>query len=96
MKVRLVGPAFAQLGVILSDLAVKNPSAAKRFVARVDDVIACVSQFPDAFQEVEDRPGVRRVPLLNYPYLLFYRVVGDEVVVVAIVHGARKEPWENL
>jgi toxin ParE1/3/4 len=45
---------------------------------------------------VAERPGVRRVPLVRYPYILFYKVLADEVVVLRVVHGARKEPWENL
>jgi len=45
---------------------------------------------------VAERPGVRRVPLLRYPYVVFYRVLDDEVIVLRVVHGARKELWENL
>lgn len=43
-----------------------------------------------------ERPGIRRVPLVRYPYLIFYALSGGEVIVLRIVHGARKEPWENL
>jgi plasmid stabilization system protein ParE len=46
--------------------------------------------------DATERPGVRRVPLVRYPYLIFYKVLGDEVIVLRVVHGARKEPWENL
>jgi plasmid stabilization system protein ParE len=36
------------------------------------------------------------VPLVRYPYLIFYKVFADEVIVLRVIHGARKEPWENL
>jgi plasmid stabilization system protein ParE len=55
-----------------------------------------IGQFPHGYQEVAERPGVRRVPMVRYPYLIFYKVQDDEVVVLRIVHGARKEPWEIL
>jgi toxin ParE1/3/4 len=55
-----------------------------------------IGRFPQGFQEVAERPGVRRVPLVRYPYLIFYKIFADEVVVLRVVHGARKEPWENL
>jgi hypothetical protein len=28
--------------------------------------------------------------------LIFYKIFADEVVMLRVVHGARKEPWENL
>jgi plasmid stabilization system protein ParE len=34
--------------------------------------------------------------MVRYPYLIFYKVLDDEAVVLRIVHGTRKEPWENL
>jgi plasmid stabilization system protein ParE len=96
MNVEFSGPAFAQLGKILSDLISKNPAAAQRLTARVDHAILRIGQFPEAYQVIEARPGIRRIPLLPYPYLMFYRVMSSEVLVVAVVHGARKEPWDDL
>jgi plasmid stabilization system protein ParE len=55
-----------------------------------------VERFPHGFQEVAERPGVRRVPLVRYPCLVFYKIIAEEVIVLRVVHGARKEPWENL
>jgi plasmid stabilization system protein ParE len=95
-RVRFVAPAYAQLAEILLDLATKNPRAANRLAVRVDDVVERLSKYPDAFQSVEARPDIRRVPLTPYPYMMFYRVLADEVEVVAVKHGARREPWENL
>jgi plasmid stabilization system protein ParE len=94
MNVRFSGPAFAQLADILSDLVSKNPIAARRLAARVNEVIARVDRFPGSFQEIEERPDIRRVPL-RYPYLMFYRVMKDEILVVAVAHGAREKPWES-
>ena len=96
MKVRYSSLALAELDAILSDLAAKNPAVAQRFEERIRQVSERMGRFPHGFQEVAERPGVRRVPLVRYPYLVFYKVFSDEVVVLRVVHGARKEPWENL
>jgi toxin ParE1/3/4 len=96
MKVRYSNLALAELDAILSDLAAKNPTAAQRFEGRISQVSERIGRFPNGFQEVAERPGVRRVPLVRYPYLIFYKVFADEVIVLRVVHGARKEPWENL
>jgi len=34
--------------------------------------------------------------MIRFPYLIFYKIVNEEAVVLRIRHGARKEPWENL
>jgi plasmid stabilization system protein ParE len=96
MKVRYSRLALAELDAILSDLAAKNPMAARRFEFRVRQIGERIGRFPQAFQELAERPGIRRVPLVRYPYLIFYTVSGGEAVVLRVVHGARKEPWENL
>jgi toxin ParE1/3/4 len=96
MKVRYSRLALAELDAILSDLAAQNPAAAQHFENRILQVGERIGRFPHGFQEVVERPGVRRVPLVRYPYLIFYKVFADEVVVLRVIHGARKEPWENL
>lgn len=96
MRVRFSKGALAQLDEILSELNEVNPSAAQRFEWRIRSIVQRIGRFPQGYQEVEERPGVRRVPLVRYPYLMFYRVSDDDVVVLRIIHGARKEPWEDL
>ena len=96
MKVRFSRLALADLDAILADLHTKNPAAAQRFDDRIRQIGERIGRFPHGFQEVAERPGVRRVPLLRYPYLIFYKVFAGEVIVLRVAHGARREPWENL
>jgi len=87
---------LAELDAILSDLDAKNPTAARRLEDRIRQVSERIGRFPHGFQEVAERPGVRRVPLVRYPYRIFYKIFAGEVIVLRVVHSARKEPWENL
>ena len=96
MRVRYASRALAELDAILADLAAKNPIAAERFEQRISQIAERIGRFPEGFQEVAQRPGVRRVPLVRCPYLIFYKPYPDEVVILRVVHGARKEPWESL
>jgi toxin ParE1/3/4 len=96
MKVRYSALALAELDAILADLAAKNPTAAEFFEERMRQIVERVGRFPEGFQELAERSGVRRVPLVRYPYVVFYKVFADEVIMLRVVHGARKEPWENL
>lgn len=36
-----------------------------------------------------DDPAVRRITTSPYPYLVFFEVAGDEIIVHAVRHGAR-------
>jgi len=96
MRVRYSRLASKDLISILSELAAKNLSAPRRFEARIRQLSERLGQYPNSFEEVADRPGIRRAPLQRYPYLLFYEVVADEVIILRIMHGSRERPWDNL
>jgi plasmid stabilization system protein ParE len=87
---------LAELNSILADLSTKDIGAARRFEFRIRQIGERIGQFPEEFQEIAERPGIRRVPLVRYPQVVYYSVLGSEVIVLRVVHGARREPWENL
>jgi toxin ParE1/3/4 len=94
MRVRFSKLALAELDAILSDIQANSPGAAARFNERVGRVVERIAQFPDGAHEVEQRPGVRRVPLVRYPYVMYYAAIDDDVMILRIIHGARRSPWE--
>jgi len=94
MRVRFSKLALAELDAILADIRADNPGAAARFSERIDRVLERIAQFPNGAQEVEERPGVHRVPLVRYPYVIHYTVMEDHVMILRIIHGARRSPWE--
>ena len=94
MKVRFSKLALAELDAILAEIRADNPGAAARFDERVRGVIERIAQFPEGAQEVEMRPGVRRVPLVRYPYVIHYAMIEGDVMILRFVHGARRNPWE--
>jgi plasmid stabilization system protein ParE len=96
MRVRFSRHASKDLISILADLAAKDPSAPHRFEARIRQLSERLGQYPNSFQELTDRPCIRRAPLQRYPYLLFYEVVAGEVIILRIMHGARKNLGNDL
>jgi toxin ParE1/3/4 len=94
MKVRYSQLALAELDAILSHIKSENPAAAARMHRRVQRVIDRIAQFPESGQAVAERPGARRVPLVRYPYAIHYSVIEREVLILRIIHGARRSPWE--
>jgi len=93
MRVRFSKLALAELDAILANIRDDNPLAAARFEAHLQLVLARIAQFPQSAPEVAQRQGIRRVPLVRYPYMVHYTQVGDEVMILRILHGARRSPW---
>jgi toxin ParE1/3/4 len=94
MKVQYTEIALRELDEILAYIADRNVAAAASVRARIEELVEQLSHFPYLAQET-DRRGVRRVPLGNFPYVIFYAVEAEEVVILRIRHGARWPLWDE-
>jgi plasmid stabilization system protein ParE len=88
-KLRIEQRAEAEARSALLWYVARNPRAADRFEAAVEECIAAIAETPEQFPEIE--PGIRiRLVLHRFPYAVLYRAVGDEVQVVAVMHMHRR------
>ena len=92
MKVEYSNRATSDLQKIAADSRAFGVAVALAVEARISSVIAHIAQNPLASPEVHDRPGVHVIPLIRYPYVIFYRVLGDRIRVLHIRHTSRR-PW---
>jgi toxin ParE1/3/4 len=60
----------------------------RRFVEAVRDAIVRIRTQPLLFREIE--PGIRQCRTLRFPYGVIYRLKGDTVEVLAVMHLSRK------
>jgi plasmid stabilization system protein ParE len=66
-----------------------DPRVAIRFLLEARSVFEMIAESPRAFPEVHR--DIRRCRLLAFPaYSVFYRVLGDSLVIVAVFHGRRQ------
>jgi toxin ParE1/3/4 len=91
MRVVYTTEALTDLDDILSYIANHYPAISEAFQNRLHAVIVRVSRWPESAQEVAERPGVRVVPLIRYPYKIFYRISNETVEVLHVHHAAREE-----
>lgn len=89
MRLRFTLPAADDLDGILTYIEAHSPTGARRVQRRLQSVLAVLLQHPQAGQ-LTRRPGMRRIVVTPYPYLVFYRVTGDEIVIHGVRHAARK------
>lgn len=88
MRVRYTSPALADLGSILDYIAEHSPQGASRVQARIQAVLDVLANHPQAGARTND-PAIRRMPATPYPYLIFYEIGHNEIIVHAVRHAAR-------
>lgn len=87
MRLRYTLPALADLEQILDYVAVRSPRGAARIQARIQATINLLLDYPLIGTPTQE-PSVRRLTTTPYPYLIFYEVAGDELVIHAVRHAA--------
>lgn len=88
MRLRYTGPALADLDAVLDYVAAHSPQGASRIHARIKATMDLLLSHPHIGIQTDD-PTIRRVNTSPYPYLIFYEVARDEVIIHAVRHGAR-------
>lgn len=88
MKVRFTRPALADLEATLEYLQTRSPQGAGRVRRRIDILVELLSTRPFLGTLTAD-PTIRRLTTRPYPYLVFYEVTGEEIIIHAVRHGAR-------
>jgi toxin ParE1/3/4 len=70
--------------------SVADAKVAAAISHRIEHVITRVARRPQTAPRVVNRPDVRAVLVLRYPYKIFYRVRDDAIEVLHIRHTARR------
>lgn len=96
MKVRYTQKALAQLEQVYFYIEAHDPKAAVRVKARIKRAIEHLARHPYSCR-VSAHPGIRVLPIVRYPYLVFYSVdePTQEVRILRVRHGAR-DPGHHL
>jgi len=66
----------------------RSPAAASGFAREIEHALQRIAEAPERYAVT--RFGRRRFVLLNYPYDIIYRVVRDEIEIIAVANHARR------
>ncbi len=91
MRIVFTKPALADLDEIGAYLLIHYPAIAPAVERRMRVVLERIAQWPESGQRVAERAAVRAVPLLRYPYRIFYRVASDAVEILHVHHTSRND-----
>jgi len=94
MKVRFTATAVDEIQKIHDYIAEHNPMAAKAVLWRIEELVARISRFPNIARAV-DPTGLRVFPVVPFPYLVFYTVGSDEVIIRKYAMGDANDQPKN-
>jgi toxin ParE1/3/4 len=89
MRLRLTALAAQDVADVRKGYAEVSTDLGARFEAALDSTFARLVAHPQAYPVIHRK--ARRAPVDGAfgAYLIFYRVDGDDLVVLAVIHGAR-------
>jgi addiction module RelE/StbE family toxin len=88
MKLRYAPRARADISDIHDYIAQHNPRAATAVIRQIRATARLLGKYP-GFGRQTDIPGVRMLPTVRYPYLVYYSVSDRELTILHVRHGRR-------
>ena len=89
MRLRFTRRAAKELDQLLSYIDDRSPKGAAEVKARIHATIDLIALHPMAGR-LMSRRLLRRVVVHPFPYLVFYAVSEDEIVIHGVRHAARR------
>ena len=89
MTIRYTAEALLQLDAILDYIKQRNPQGARHVSQLIQVIVQLLADQPMA-GAATDRVGQRRIVVIPYPYAVFYRVRGTEMIIQRIRHTAQR------
>ena len=91
MEVVWSEPAIKVLVQLREFIRAENPSAATRVAERIREMVEVISQHP-SMGRVGRVPHTREMVITQTPFLMAYSVVNNQLIILRVLHGARKWP----
>ncbi len=91
MRIVWTEPAVRDLASARAYIAQDNPSAARRQVERVISAVTGLLRFPEIGRPGR-RPGTRELVVNRTPYIVAYRLHGDVIEILRVLHGRQRWP----
>jgi addiction module RelE/StbE family toxin len=91
MQVRWTTSAASDLEHIADYLFGKTPQNAARLIREICDAIFALRNYPSRGRQGK-KSGTRELVLSSLPYVVVYKITGDALHIIRILHGAQDWP----
>lgn len=97
-RLEITASAEADIAEIWEYIALDNPAAATAFIQRLEEQIDTLENFPERCARVPESRllGAAYRHLLLGHYRAIFKIAGDRVIVMRVLHGARLLDTEML
>lgn len=89
MTVRLTELAVRDLADTRDHCRAIGEDVAHQFLDQLDLTMDRLLTFPNGAPPVEGFPGIRRARMRQFPYGVFYRLDGIDILILRILHSRR-------
>ena len=87
LKIVIVATARLEIAEAVKFYEERRPSAGVKFWLEFKVLANRLKNFPELYSRFGKR-GIRKAPMHNYPHAVYYRIAGDELRILGVVHGA--------
>jgi len=87
LKIVITAPARLEIAEAVKFYEEQRPSAGVRFWIEFKTLAKRLKNFPELYPQFGKR-GIRKARLHNFPHLVYYRIAGEELRILGVVHGA--------
>ena len=91
MKIRWTTPAARALEEIVDHIADENAQAAYRVAGRIRTMVNRLAEHPRSGRKGRVR-GTLELVIPGLPFIVPYRIKGNEVQILSVYHSSRKWP----
>jgi toxin ParE1/3/4 len=91
MPIQWTQRARRQFLAIIDSVLEDNPAAAERVYDAIMDSVSRLVAFPEMGRRGRV-PGTRELVIASQPYIVAYRIRGQTIHILAVLHGAQKWP----
>jgi toxin ParE1/3/4 len=91
MRLRWTRLALAQLREIAEYIERESPRAARHVVKTIRDQVMTLIAYP-AIGRTGRVEGTRELLIPRLPYIAVYRIVGETIEILAVIHTSRRWP----
>lgn len=87
LQLRWTEHAVNQLAAIAESIGVVSPVYAEQTIDRIVLRLQQALEFPESGRHVPEAPALDIRELIEFPYRLIYRVHGETIEILAVIHG---------
>lgn len=91
MRLRYTAPAQADVEAILQASARDYPGSTADLIAHIRRIQQRIAQWPRIAPVVQGQRDIHVIPLVRYPFRIYYRVASDAIEVLHVRHSSRQD-----